>query len=70
MQLGSISAVRRVLNVDLSNFSVGMNGLIQNPILTIVAFGTLQMLGRKSPYWINDEMRKWLEELGKREVVN
>jgi hypothetical protein len=70
MRLGSISAVRRVLNVDLSNFSVGMNGLIENPILTIVAFGTLQMLGRKSPYWINDEMRKWLEELAKREVVN
>lgn len=70
MRYGSMNAVRRVLNIDLSNFSVGMNALIQNPMLTVSAFGALQMLGGKSAYWINDGMRRWLEELGKREAMN
>jgi hypothetical protein len=70
MRLCSMDAVRRVLNLDLSNFSVGMNGMLQNPILTVVAFGTLQMLGGKSIYWVTSEMDKWLSELGKREAMN
>jgi hypothetical protein len=64
----SLRAVKRILNVDLSNFSVSMNGMLQNPILTTVAFGNLQMVGGKSIYWIADQMRIWLAELGKREV--
>jgi hypothetical protein len=70
MRLCSMDHVKRVLNIDLSNFSVGMNGMLQNPILTVVAFGTLQMLGGKSIYWVSREMGKWLSELGKREATS
>ncbi len=66
MRLCSLNAVKRVLNIDLSNFSVSMSGMIKNPILTTVAFGTLQMLGGKSLYWITEQMRLWLEQLGRR----
>jgi hypothetical protein len=69
MQSSSLEAIRRVLNTDLSNFSVGMTGRIQDPILTMVAFGTLQTIGGRSIYWITEEMRKWFFELGRREVV-
>jgi hypothetical protein len=68
IKLGSLNSIRRVLNVDLSNFSVDMTSLVQNPILTMVAFGALQMLGGKSINWITEHMRVWLEELGKKEL--
>jgi hypothetical protein len=67
MRLCSLDAVKRILNIDLSNFSVSMNGMLQNPILTTVAFGNLQMLGGKSIYWVTEQMRIWLEQLGRRE---
>jgi hypothetical protein len=70
MKSCSPGATRRVLNTDLSNFSVGMTGMLQDPILTLVAFGTIQMIGGKSIYWVTEEMRKWLMELGKREAGN
>jgi hypothetical protein len=69
MSMCSLNAVKRVLNIDLSNFSVSMSGMLQNPILTTVAFGNLQMVGGKSIYWITEQMGKWLEQLGKREVI-
>jgi hypothetical protein len=70
MRLCSMDSVKRVLNIDLTNFSVGMNGMLQNPILTVVAFGTLQMLGGKTIYWVTREMDKWLSQLGKLEAMN
>jgi hypothetical protein len=69
MRLCSLSAVKRVLNIELTNFSVSMMGMIKDPILTTVAFGNLQMVGGKSVYWITEQMRLWLEELGKKEVI-
>ena len=34
----------------------------------MVAFGTIQILGKKSIIWITDEMSKWLAKLGEVEV--
>ncbi len=63
----SLSAVKRVLNIDFTNFSVSMSGMIHDPILTTVAFGNLTMLGGKSIYWITEHMKVWLEQLGRKE---
>jgi len=64
----SPSSIKKLLNFDLSNFSVDLNTMIKYPLHTIVAFGTLQMLGKKSIYWITDEMAKWLSKLGELEI--
>jgi hypothetical protein len=69
MRWGSLNSTKKLLNFDLSNFSVDMKRLLENPILTTVAFGALSTVGKKSLYWLNDEMGKWLSALGEREDV-
>jgi hypothetical protein len=66
MNANSLTSVRRLLNLDLSNFSVSRHTMFENPILTFVAFGMIQMLGGKSLYWVTAEMDKWLSALGER----
>jgi hypothetical protein len=67
MRWGSLNSTKKLLNFDLSNFSVGMKRLSEIPILTLVAFGALSTVGGKSLYWITDEMCKWLTALGEKE---
>jgi len=69
MRWGSLNSTKKLLNSDLSNFSVGMKQLLKNPILTLVAFGAVSTVGRKSLYWVTDEMSKWLTMLGEGENV-
>jgi len=64
MQKGSPNAIKKLLNMDITNFSVDMRTLVDNPILTLVAFGTLQMMGGKTLHWISNGMRNWLISLG------
>ncbi len=64
MRLGSLNYIRKLLNIALTNFSVGMRPLLENPVLTLVSFGTLQMMGGKTLHWISYQMRKWLISLG------
>jgi hypothetical protein len=66
MNVNSLRSVRRLLNLDLSNFSVSRQTMLENPILTFVAFGMIQMLGGKSQYWVTAEMDKFLSALGNR----
>ena len=68
MRCVSLTLVRKLLNFDLSNFSTSMKAMVQNPILTLIAFGVLHMLGRKSLYWVTDGMGKWLSALGEKEL--
>ena len=68
MNFCSPKMIRKLLNLNLTNFSIDMYTKIQNPIQTIVAFGILQMLGKKSLYWISQEMGKWLSALGAKEL--
>jgi hypothetical protein len=68
MRTVSPSSIRKLLNFNLSQFSVDINTMIRYPIHTIVAFGILQMLGKKSVFWISDEMSKWLSKLGEMEI--
>ena len=68
MQLASPYSIKKLLTFDLSHFSVDMNTMVKYPIHTMVAFGTIQMLGKKSIIWITDEMSKWLAKLGEVEV--
>jgi len=60
--------IRKLLNFDLSNFSVNSNTMIKYPFHSLVAFGMLQILGKKSIYWITDEMSKWLSKIGEFEI--
>jgi hypothetical protein len=68
MNANSLRSVRRLLNLDLSNFSVNRQTMLENPILTFVAFGIIQMLGGKSLYWVTAEMEKFLSALGDRMI--
>jgi hypothetical protein len=68
MQLTSPYSIKKLLTFDLSHFSIDMNTMVKYPIHTMVAFGTIQMLGKKSIIWITDEMSKWLAKLGEVEV--
>jgi hypothetical protein len=61
-------SIKKLLTFDLSHFSADMNAMIKYPIHTMVGFGTIQMLGKKSIFWITDEMSKWLSKLGELEV--
>lgn len=68
MQKWSLNSIKKLLNFDLSNFSVNMKTMLENPILTLNAFGTLSTLGRKSLYWTTNEMCRWLSTLGNGEM--
>jgi hypothetical protein len=69
MRWGSLNSIKKLLNFDLSNFSVGMKKILENPILTLVAFGTLGTIGGKSLYWITEQICRWLTALGDNKEV-
>ena len=50
--------IRKLLNLNLTMFSIDMYTKIQNPIQTIIAFGILQMLGENSFLLV---FKEWLK---------
>jgi hypothetical protein len=68
MKKSSPNMIKKLLNLDLSNFSIDMVTRIRYPFQTLVAFGIMQMMGGKSTYWVTSEMGKWLNFLGEQEM--
>ena len=59
----------KLLNLDFSNFSVGVTKMLENSISTLVAFEALITIREKSLYWITDEMCKRLTALDDKQDV-
>lgn len=66
--VASPDRVKNLLNKDLSTFSVGMNILVEKPILTLIGFRIIQLFGRRSHFYMIEEMRKWLTALGEKGI--
>jgi hypothetical protein len=66
MSQSLVPFTKELLNNTLSTSFSQTDAMLKNPILTMMAYGTLQMLGGKSLYWITDEMRRWLIALGEK----
>jgi hypothetical protein len=67
MRLASLYHVRHMLNDILSTLHMHKSVMLRNPILAMVSYGTLQIIGGKSHYWVTDEMRKLLIALGEKQ---